>query len=77
MANDSNSEKEPEIRVAKIQRPANSQPLAEFNFAQYKKAVLRNSAARRIVEDFLKYRPREWEENLAEPGPLTDRKPVR
>lgn len=39
--------------------------VAEFNFAEYKKAILADPQARKVVEDFLKYRHREWEENLA------------
>lgn len=31
----------------------------EFNFTQYKKAVLADPRARKIIEDFLKYRHRE------------------
>lgn len=38
---------------------------AEFNFAEYKKATLADPQARKVVEDFLKYRHREWEKNLA------------
>jgi hypothetical protein len=37
---------------------------AEFNFAEYKKAILADPRARKVVEDFLKYRHREWELGL-------------
>ncbi len=36
-------------------------PDAEFNFSEYKKAILADPRARKVVEDFLKYRHREWE----------------
>jgi hypothetical protein len=39
-------------------------PAQEFDFAQYKQAILDDPRARKVVEDFLKYRHRESEKNL-------------
>jgi hypothetical protein len=65
-------------KPAKEIRNTSPTPDTEFNFAEYKKAILADSQARKVVEDFLKYRHREWEENLAAmPKHSAKRKPAR
>lgn len=68
MANDSKPAKQdrpqPETEASEVERRPNLLPVEEFNFDEYKKAVLADPRSRKVVEDFLKYRHREWEENL-------------
>jgi hypothetical protein len=47
---------------------------AAFDFAEYKRAVLADPRAREVIQDFLKYRHREWEENLAPASAATQSK---
>jgi len=51
-------------------RPPDSHTVEEFNFAEYKKGVLADPKARKVIEGFLKYHHREWEENIASEPPL-------
>jgi len=46
-------------KPAKEIRNTSPTPDTEFNFAEYKKAILADPQAREVVEDFLKYRHRE------------------
>lgn len=68
MAKDLKSRKEnrrePEVAGGESARRSESQPTGEFNFAEYKKSILADPKARKVIEDFLKNRHREWEENL-------------
>lgn len=73
MANDPKPQKKdpkkenqrPKTTADEIVAISRSRQEGEFNFAEYKKAILADPRARKVVEDFLKYRHREWEENIA------------
>jgi len=53
--------RQPKSADDEIVRHTNSLPAEEFNFAEHKQRILNDPRARKVVEDFLKYRHREWE----------------